>query len=219
MKNLILVTGIVLSLCIAASAQQATHGVTGKGLKLGLDFAKINTDYDELDDFLDNRVGFTGGAFLTYSLNRQFAVQPEILYVSKGAEKDLFIISAHWDINYLEVPVLLKFAIAPDATLRPNLFAGPAFALLLSSEIGIINESFDVADYMKSMDVGLVFGAGVDYKRLTFDARYTMGLVGTVDAADKINKLLGSEPGDYLYLKGDPSVKNTNLSFMFGVRF
>lgn len=218
MKNLILLVGVILLLCIAASAQQATTGVTGKGLKLGFGIAKINTDNKELDDFLDSRTGFSGGAYLTYSFSHQFAVQPEILYVSKGAAKDLFIFDAHWNIDYLEVPVLLKFNIAPDRPVRPNLFVGPAMSVLLSSSFHVINESYDVKDGMKSMDVGLVFGGGVDYRRVTFDLRYTLGLVNTVDAA-KVNELTGAEPGDSYYLEGDPSVKNTNISFMVGVRF
>jgi len=218
MKNLILVMGVILLLCVTASAQQATVGVTGKGLKLGFGIAKINTDDKELDDFLDSRSGFSGGAFLTYSFTRQFAVQPEILFVSKGAEKDLFIVSAHWNIDYLEVPVLLKFNIAPDRPVRPNLFVGPAVSVLLSSKLHVINEEYDVKDGMKTMDVGLVFGGGIDFKRVTFDLRYTLGLVNTVDAG-KVNGLTGAQPDDFYYLEGDPSVKNTNISFMVGVRF
>jgi len=218
MKNLIPLVGIILLLCVAANAQQATTGVTGKGFKLGFDIAKISTESKELNDFLDSRSGFIGGAYLTYSLNRQFAVQPEILYVSKGAEKDIFIFGAEWIIDYLEVPVLLKFNIAPEGRVRPNLFVGPAMSVLLSSKFHIINEEYDVKDGMKSMDVSLVFGGGVDYKRVIFDVRYTLGLVNTIDAA-KVNALTGAEPGNRYYLEGDPSVKNTNLSFMVGVRF
>nr|MBN2277654.1 PorT family protein [candidate division Zixibacteria bacterium] len=219
MRKLLLLVGIIMILCISASAQQTTAGITGKGIKLGIGFAGINTDYDELDEFLDSRVGFTGGAFMTYSLNRQFAVQPEILYVSKGAEKDLFFVSAEWSIDYLELPVLLKYDLVPDGKVNPNLFIGPAFALLLSSELRASSYSVDVTDVMKSMDVGLVFGGGIEYKRITFDVRYTLGLMGTVDAADEWNELTEAEPGDYYYLESDPSVKNTNLSFMIGVKF
>ncbi len=219
MKKLIMVMAVILLLCAAASAQQPGVGVTGKGVKLGFDIADINTDYDELDEFLDSRVGFSGGAFLTYNFTPQFAVQPEILYVTKGAEKDLFFIGAEWSMHYLEIPVLLKLNIVPEGKVRPNLFAGPALSLLLSSEVRVMSESYDVSNGMKSMDMGLVFGGGVDYKRITFDIRYTLGLVGTVDAADKVNELTGAEPGDSYYLEGDPSVKNTNLSFMLGFRF
>ena len=218
MRTLILLVGTFLILCVAANAQESSSGVTAKGLKLGFGLADINTDYNELDEFLDSRVGFSGGAFLTYSISRQFAVQPELLYVSKGAEKDLFIFSAHWTTDYIEVPVLLKFDLVPNGKAHPNLFAGPAMSILLSSEIGALGEKFDVADGMKSLDVGFVFGGGVDYKRITFDVRYTLGLVNTVDAA-KINTMTGAVPGDFYYLTGDPSVKNTNISFMVGVRF
>jgi opacity protein-like surface antigen len=224
MKRVILLVGTILLLCVAASAQEAAStqpsavGVTGKGLKLGFDIASINTDYDELDEFLDSRAGFSGGAFLTYSLSRQFAIQPEILYVTKGAEKGVFIFNAYWSMDYLEIPVLMKCNLAPDGRVRPTLFAGPALSYLLGSKIGAINESIDVADGMKTLDIGLVFGGGLDYKRVTFDVRYTMGLMNTVDA-DKVNEATGAEVDDFYYLEGDPSVKNTNISFMFGVLF
>jgi hypothetical protein len=218
MRNLVLLVGIILLLCVAASAQRPTVGVTGMGFKLGLGFAGISTDYNELNDILDSRTGFTGGAFLTYSFTRQFAVQPEILYVSKGAEKDFFFVTPYWSIDYLEVPVLLKCDIVPAGPVHPNLFVGPALSVLLSSKVGYSDVSYDVSDGMKSMDFSFVFGGGVDYKRITFDIRYTLGLTNTIDAK-KINDLTGAQSGDYFYLEGDPSVKNTNLSFMVGVRF
>ncbi len=218
MKKLILLAGMILMLGVAASAQQTTVGVTGKGLKLGFDIADISTDYAELNDFLDSRTGFSAGAFLTYKLNRQFAVQPEILYVTKGAAKDLFFFNAHLNLDYLEIPVLLKFDFTPDGNMRPNLFVGPALGVLLASKFHIINETYDIKDYTKSMDVSLVFGGGIDYRRVTFDLRYTLGLSGIVDAADKINAVTGAEPSDPYYLEGDPTVKNTNISFMVGVK-
>lgn len=219
MKKVLMLVGLILLLCVSVSAQKPEVGITGYGVKLGLSFASINTDYDDLDEFLDSRTGFTAGAFLTYSLNRQFAIQPELLYVSKGAEKDLFLITPEWSIDYLEVPILMKLDMAPNGPLHPNLFAGPAFALLLSSEISASDYSADVADYLTSLDVGLVIGAGLEYKRFTFDVRYTMGMVGTIDAADEWNEFTEAEPGDFYYLEGDPSVKNNNLTFLIGVKF
>ncbi len=218
MKHACLLLGMTLLLCVSASAQERTVGVTGKGFKLGFDAAGINTPYQELDDFLDSRVGFIGGAFLTYSLNRQFAVQPEILYVNKGAEKDLFLFTPYWDIDYLEIPVLLKFDLDPGGSVHPNLFAGPALDILLSSEIGALDYKYDVSDAMKSVDFSIAFGGGFDYKHFVFDVRYTLGLANTIDAA-KVNKITGAGPGDYFYLEGDPEVKNRNLSFMIGVKF
>lgn len=77
-------------------------------------------------------------------------------------------------MDYLEIPVLLKFNLAPDAKVHPNLFVGPALSVLLNSEVSFINESFDVKDGMKSTDISIVFGGGVDVKKITFDIRYTL---------------------------------------------
>jgi hypothetical protein len=218
MRRLIVAIGIVLLFTAGVSAQQETIGITGKGVKLGFDIAKINTDVTELDNFLDSRVGFIGGGYITYNLSREFAIQPEILYVNKGAAKDLILINATWAIDYLEVPVLLKFDIVPNGPAHPNLFVGPAMSILLSSKFHVLNYDFDVSDGMKTMDFGLVFGGGLDYKHVCFDVRYTLGLANTVDAA-KVNKITEAVPDDFYYLEGDPSIKNTNISFMIGVRF
>lgn len=219
MKKFVLTVGILLILCVAVSAQDSVRGVIGKGLKLGFGIANISTDYEELNDLLDSRVGFSGGAFLTYAINRQFAIQPELLIVTKGAEKDLFIFSAHWNLDYIEVPVLLRMDLAPDGNLHPLLMAGPALDLLLSSKLHVIGEEFDVKDYTKGIDFGLVFGGGLEYKHFTFDMRYTMGLAGIIDGADDFNEAVGAEPGDSYYLDGDPKVTNTDLTFMIGYKF
>ncbi|MDD4050715.1 MAG: porin family protein [candidate division Zixibacteria bacterium] len=218
MRRLLLAVVLVSLFTVGVSAQQTIPGVTGKGFKLGFDIANINTDYDELDEFLDSRVAFIGGAYMTYSFDRHFAVQPEIFYVMKGAEKDLFFITAHWSSDYLEVPVLLKYDFMPDGPVHPNLFVGPALDVLLSSKFKISDYEVDVSDGMKTIDFSLVFGGGLDYKRFVFDVRYTLGLVNTVDA-EKVNELTGALPDDSYYLEGDPSIKNTNISFMVGVKF
>ncbi len=218
MRKLFVAVALVLLFTVAVSAQVVTKGVTGKGIKLGVDFAKINTDYDVLDSILDSRDGFIGGAYITYSFTPRFAVQPEILYVTKGAEKGIFIFNAQWAMDYLEVPVLLKFDINPNGPVHPNLFVGPAMSVLLSSKLHALNYEYDVTDGMKTMDYSLVFGGGIDYKHFCFDVRYTLGLANTVDAA-KVNKITEAEPDDFYYLEGDPSIKNTNLSFMVGVKF
>lgn len=218
MRKLFVAVALVLLFTVAVSAQVVTKGVTGKGVKLGFDIAKINTDVTEIDEFLDSRDGFIGGAYITCSFTPQFAVQPEILYVNKGAEKDLFLFSAQWAMDYLEVPVLLKFDMIPKGPVHPNLFVGPAMSVLLSSKMHVLNYEFDVTDGMKTMDYSLVFGGGIDYKHFTFDLRYTLGLANTVDAT-KVNNITGAEAGDWYFLEGDPSIKNTNLSFMVGVKF
>ncbi len=219
MKNLVLTMGVVLFLCGAAGAQETAGGITGQGFKLGIGIANISTDYEELNEFLDSRVGFSGGVFLTYAIDRQFSIQPEILYVSKGAAKDFFFFDAHWNLDYLEIPVLLKLDLAPEDKVHPSLFAGPALDILMASKFHVLNEEYDIKDFTKSMDVSLIFGAGLDYKRVTFDIRYSLGLSGVVDVGQGINEATGAEEGDAYYLDGTPSVKNTDIQFMAGVRF
>ena len=174
MNKLVVAIGLVLLFSVCVSAQPEGIGVTGKGLKLGVDMAKIHTSIDALNEYLGTKTGFTGGAFLTYNISRRFALQPEVLYVTKGAKKGIFIFNVSWNLNYIEIPVLLKYGFATNGRTKPNLFVGPALGILTSANVSFIGTSYDVKSAMKTTDIGLVFGGGFDHKSFTFDAIYTL---------------------------------------------
>ena len=120
----------------------------------------------------------------------------------KGTEEDVDE-GEKLKLDYLEIPVLVKYMIPTEGKISPCFFAGPAVGMLMSAKYG----DEDVKDFTKSIDFGVAFGAGVDVAmgekgKLTFDARYTLGLANIVD-----------EEGV------DDKVKNANISFMVGYSF
>jgi len=109
-------------------------------------------------------------------------------------------------LNYIEIPVLLKFKPAMEGNFKPAIFAGPAVGFLMSAKADDGEEEEDIKDFTKSIDFGIAFGAGFMYMMengggITFDARYTMGM-GTIDDTED-----------------DADVKNANISFMLGYSF
>ncbi|MBN1212907.1 MAG: PorT family protein [candidate division Zixibacteria bacterium] len=214
MKKLLLVLAVVLLFAISGFAQTEGTGLTAKGIKLGVNLSKATGgDVDESD----MKLGFGGGAFVEYSFNPQFAVQPELLFMMKGDKVTVGDKDYKNKLTYIEVPVLLKFKPTMEGNFKPVIFAGPAIGLLMSAKSWdidttqtppVIEDDVDVKDNMKSIDFGIAFGAGFMYMMqngggITFDVRYTMGLAKVPDP----------EEGDA------PDMKNTNISFMVGYSF
>lgn len=182
--------------------------VTGFGVKAGLAYANIR-GHDVYDQ--NFRMGFSGGVFLTYGFGSSFAVQPEVLFVRKGSKYSNGSGSDAYretlTLDYLEVPVLLKFELLAAKSFRFHFFAGPSLAFKLRARVkatfGGATE-VETLDSIKNTDFCLAAGFGLEYLlrrgRLAFDLRYTTGM--------------GS-----LSKKADDDIKNAALGFFVGYSF
>ncbi|ARS38562.1 hypothetical protein CA265_02245 [Sphingobacteriaceae bacterium GW460-11-11-14-LB5] len=149
------------------------------GIKAGANFSK----FDSENTFnSNNRAGFYGGLWARVGAAGVY-FQPE-LYVS-GKKADL-VSESTGEVNKvrftsLDVPLLVgtKFG-AAGIGLRLN--TGPMFSLILdeNQSFGQAAGSVFKADF-KNQAMAWQFGAGLDLKKLSFDARYELGL-------SKINK-------------------------------
>ena len=131
-------------------------------------------------------LGLVAGSFIRLALRDEFALQVEALYSVKGAqlgtegegspELDLQVV-------YLEVPVLISYAIPFTGSVRPSLHVGPSIAFELSERVqqtlGGFSQSQAVNE-LTSPDLGIVVGGEVHFEVGGLDAlaglRYTHGL-------------------------------------------
>jgi hypothetical protein len=156
------------------------------------------------------------GVFFAFNLNKSFAIQPEIYYLTQGGiytyEPEGIIYKYVDTFNYLQIPVLAKLRLMPDKKLTPIVFAGPAVGVLLSAHYkysvdGVEEWDKNVKTWYKSTSFGLVFGGGVEYKldklMLVLDVRYDLGLAN-IDKSDVPNP---------------DTLKTRTLMFMVGVGF
>lgn len=172
------------SLALAGAAHAQTP--IRYGLVAGLNFASMDGDIgDELDE---SRMGFMAGGAVEFGVSPAFSIRPELVYTQKGAKVseggDEFRIKS----SYVEVPVLAKYAIPVQGTVRPHLILGPAVAFntgcKVEVEIGGSEGSTDCEDEgleFKGVDFGLVFGAGVDISAFSLGIRYDLGLTDAPD--------------------------------------
>ena len=128
-----------------------------------------------------SRLGLAGGAYIRFPITPTLGFEPGALYVMKGVELTERSGKGTVDvrIHYLDVPLLLRYRIPLGSDFTSNVFAGPSFGIKLSSSgklegpNGSLEQNVDPA--LKSLDVGLAFGAGIVRERYLFEARFTAG--------------------------------------------
>lgn len=213
-KVLLMSTLLLVAFAIAAHAQETTAegtGLVGYGIKLGVPLANFTGSDATPPTGVDKkmRIGFGGGAFLTYAFSPMFAVQPELLYMMKGTKWDSAGTSLTYKLDYLQIPVLLKVMPETGGKIKPAIFVGPYVGFLLSASgaLSLFGADFDLKDRYKSTEFGLSFGAGVNFLMskgaITFDGRYDLGL-------SKIEK---SQLGE------QANIKTGTITFLLGYTF
>ncbi len=177
MKRVVLVLVILMSVTVFATAQSSTFfGVKGGWLNSGF----IGEDASSQDQ----KSGFNAGFFLNVTAaNGIIGFQPEVLFSQKGSTIQAGNIREDYELNYVDIPVLMKLSLPLDV-LRPNVFVGP-YASFKVSETYTYTET--VTDFStqsegntKDFDYGAVFGGGLDIHLdniiLSVDGRYNLGL-------------------------------------------
>lgn len=158
------------------------------GIKAGVN---ISDFYGDDIGSTDARTGFSGGLLFNYRFNDYWAIQPEILFSTKGADVESGLTGengpAEYELGYLNIPVLAKFYIPAGPTLTPNLYVGPEVGFKLYGE----SNNSDIDEQLKDAEFGIAFGAGLDlnlgsdpanFIRTTgLDLRYSLGLTDAFD--------------------------------------
>jgi hypothetical protein len=175
-----LICGLAL---VASTIGANAQGFSALGVKLGYSSSKfVGTDIPGKG--ISSQSGLTLGGYVTYELNHTFSLQQEVLFTLKGSKVNT--VGDVWLSNiflYFEMPLLAKATFLADDWLRPNVYAGPAVAVL----IGAFN-SLGFLENVRTMDFGLVIGGGVEIWKLSLDVRLTKGLLNFDQSAADIDR-------------------------------
>jgi hypothetical protein len=160
MKRIIM-SALMVLLIKGAFAQHVEYGIKG-----GVNFANIKDE--AAGDNADSKTGFNVGGLAHIHLTRSFAIQPEIVYSTQGAEYG----SGKLKLNYINIPVLAQYMFANGFRLQ----TGPQLGILTTSEFKSGNSETDI-DNLSNTDFSWSFGASyVGRMGLGIDARYNLGL-------------------------------------------
>ena len=140
----------------------------------------------------DFKNGLVAGGFLTYSIRNTHAFTIKALFSQKGAKDG----DTKSQLNYIEVPVVVRVFFNREGSIRPNVFVGPSFGFLtgVKGKIGGGNyeDVSNYKDFYNDFDLGLGFGLGLNFKvagemYFIIDTRYTYGLNDILKSNTDVN--------------------------------
>lgn len=187
MKKLVLLLCAGITFATANAQGQFAFGIKGG---LNLSSVTISNGFDGYTySILPN---FNAGAYFKFPLPvRDLYIQPEIMYSGqgyKGNDGSTGTYSEH--INYLNIPVLVKYAH------RTGLFVetGPQLGFKLSAKDVEAGVSADASSAYNSADFSWVFGIGfkIPMSPVSIDVRYNTGILNVANDAN-----LGNGYGEY----------------------
>ena len=172
------------------------------GVKGGFNMSNLYNDDADDENIL---YGFNAGVYATLPISDFVAIQPEILFTTKGSEleynNDLLSGNAKFKLNYIEVPLLVRVNITKNF----NVHAGGYASYLVSSKVtgsGDIDFDQDIdTDDLNKFDAGISAGLGVDFNPISIGLRYNYGLT----TVGKERTVAGTT---YTF----PDAKNSNLT-------
>jgi hypothetical protein len=148
------------------------------GLIAGFSFAHVEAQGDLFDGQTSGgSTGFTGGGFVSTSLDKILVGQAEVVYIQRGGGADNGIdASEDLSLDYLSFPLLGKFQL-PLGRTKIHLDLGFSLSFLVSSSDGAGDPS--------AVEAGFVIGGGMTFYRrgssaLIFDLRHESGLSDAV---------------------------------------
>jgi len=151
------------------------------GLRIGAAFSTVNSDDKSLDGG-SAQTGLNIGVVAGLSLSERAPLffETGLSYVEKGGKKTLNGKKMTYDLNYLEVPLVIKYIYELDGGLSIQPFLGGYLACGVGGKIKNFGEraafnSFS-DDAFKRFDGGIRLGCGVGFDLFYLDLSYDIGL-------------------------------------------
>lgn len=149
------------------------------GIRLGMNIATLTGDAPDLGAKIGLNLGGTVG--LRVSDTTPIFLESGLYFSGSGASKDKNSIS----LNYLELPILIKYGVQVTDEIAVLPFIGPTFRYGIfggkwkTSGAGKTDSFGD--NKFKRADVGIKLGCGAEYSKLYLEAGYQFGITNIAD--------------------------------------
>jgi hypothetical protein len=194
---------------ISSDVQAQING----GIKGGLNVS--NMYVDEVDDE-NARFGFNLGFYGQVLSSDVFALQPELLFSTKGSKIEyggnLFDQTIKYNLSYLDIPILAVFKLGESAEIHIGPYVGYLLGASITHEGDLGNAVDEIdRDHLKPFDYGLAGGFGLNFGNVQVGARYNYGLAKLADS-DEAEVLIGDSKNSVaqLYLALNLNTKKAN---------
>ena len=196
---------VILALIATLATAQQPRIVAGP--MAGVTFSTFSGDDVGPEVLLGSRTGFAAGGFVSFNANTHVAVEPQLLYVQKGASYGDGVYSVEYKLDYIEVPLLIKgrYWFGPEA--RPftlDGFGGPAIAFNVHCGLSTPDFSSECGDLIetKTAELSVLFGAGLEYYGFSFQARCDLSMTNAFASTSS----------------GEPDAKNRSWMLTLGYK-
>lgn len=173
-RRIVLLALASATLTATASAQSTKQF----GALAGVDFSTfVGTDADLTSVGLNkgSLTGFLGGVFIDLPLGTSVVLEPEAVYIGKGAKYSIaetgFSGNVTFDVEYIEIPVLIRYNFKPAG--GPYVLIGPDVAFNVScSASGTGDANLPKTD---CVNIGVLAGVPFDATSVTFGGVVGLG--------------------------------------------
>lgn len=137
-------------------------------------------------DGLDGRTGLVGGLSIVLPSDGFLALQTEALFVNKGAKASTGDPEG-LRLGYFEVPLMARLSLNRGGSVHPHVYLGPYLGIQVDCSVkGVSTACDDIPGVStRSVDVGGIVGAGIDYDLGPFvlggGVRYSFGVSTIAD--------------------------------------
>lgn len=184
-----------------------------------------------LSDFASSEIsnnsvkyGLNVGVFGVNRLANNFIFQPEIIFSQKGCTFDFgdvfdeYSYEEDFNLNYIEIPLLLKKEFSANKDVSIQLYGGPSIAFLTSANIntsfGSDSEDHDATKYFNTTDISLNVGVDLYFnEKIMAGIRYNRGVT---DISKGQNNDDDDDYNDKSISTGRKSLNNSNIMLLFG---
>ena len=184
-----LVLLLLAALATPAWAQARAPSIVA-GPMAGVSFATLGSANEAVGVDVGTRTGIAAGGFITFNASSHVAIEPQLLYVQKGAKATSGTLTLSYDLDYIQVPVLLKGRYwfgNSDNSVTIDPFVGPAIAFNVHCAIGVPTggkaECSTLGAEASSVDFSGIFGIGVEFAGFTFQGRYDVSFTNAYSSS------------------------------------
>jgi hypothetical protein len=177
-RSIVIASALLFSVGASAASAQAVGPHAQWGVLAGANFAKLSDATG-----VDTRTGVVVGLSADFNLANNFGVEIDGLYSQQGAKENGEGDDLTLHLDYVAVPVLLKYRFPTHTSVSPFIVLGPQVGFRVKCEATAGGESASCKDFAgenaKSVDFSGTVGAGLGFKvgkeELSLQARYNMG--------------------------------------------
>jgi hypothetical protein len=180
-------------------------GPAASGFGIGAKIGPIFTSYDaaSCDGCFNTNTGWEGGIWFGGNRGGRVGVMGELLYAKKKQEvAQGSQLTGSTTLQYLEIPILLRINIGSRSRNGISIYglAGPVFDVNLKASLN----GLDVKSKYQSLDLGVLFGGGIEITRFLVEGRFNKGLRNVLDS-DNAGSIT--------------DIKTNSFAVLFGLRF